>query len=166
MKTSMMAMAAASLAMVATGPALAQQTGKQTRTEARQNSQGPANANPQGVQRSNENSVLNGGSSMQDRDSMRRQNSQGRNNASDRGRERANQNSAIATPQPGMMVHDRSDRMVGTVREVRRSPTGVLVAIVVVLVVQVNGSNVVTLPAGSFTIVNNIIVVNNINIGS
>ena len=165
MRTKFITMAVASAAMLAT-PALAQQQDRGgNREQARQNSQGPSNANRQGIERSNENSVLNGGgSTMQDRPSMRRQNSQGRTNASERGRERANQNSAIATPQPGMMVHDRNDRMVGTVREVKRSQTGVVIAIVVVLVVQVNGSNVVTLPAGSFTIVNNIIVVNNINL--
>jgi hypothetical protein len=39
-----------------------------------------------------------------------------------------------------------------------------VIAIVVVLQVQINGSNVVTLPAGSFTVINNVVVVNQVNI--
>jgi hypothetical protein len=167
-----LAIIAAGAALVMAGPAFAQgrgnngSNGTQTREQARQSSQGPDRASTRGQERSNENSVLqgssrSGGQTMRDR---RRQNSQGAANASDRGRAQANQNSAIAGVQPGMMVHDRGDRMVGTVSEVRRSPTGVVIAIVVVLQVQINGSNVVTLPAGSFTVINNVVVVNQINI--
>jgi hypothetical protein len=164
-------MLAAGAAMAA-GPALAQDSnnGRQNREQARQSSQGPSNADQRGVRRSNENSVLNGGQSgMRNRNSMeqpsmRRQNSQGRANANERARERANQNSAVANVQPGMMVHDRNNRMVGRVRDVRRAPDGTIIAIVVVVVVQVSGSNVVTLPAGSFTVVNNVVIVNNINL--
>ena len=87
-----------------------------------------------------------------------RQNSQGPANASDRGRDRANQNSAIANVQPGMMVHDRSGKMLGKVREVRRSPDGTIIAIIVVLVVQINGTTQITLTPGQFTIVAGVII--------
>ena len=165
MKTNLVAMAAASVAMMAT-PALAQQNGngQTTRTQARQSSQGPANANSRGVERSNENSVLKGSGQTGggDRDKQmrddKRSNSQGRANASDRGRERANQNSALANIQPGMMVHDRNGNMLGKVQEVRRSPTGVVLLVIVVLQVQINGSNVVQLSPSSLSLVNNILV--------
>jgi len=163
MKFGVMTMALASISLAATGPVLAQQQGKgkQTREEARQNSQGPANANERGIERSNENSVLKGGQSGGNDgvNNRRRGNSQGSANASDRARERANQNSAV---QSGMMVHDKNGKMIGRVKEVRRSPTGVVVAIVVVLVVQINGTTQITLTPGSFTIVNNIIIALNI----
>jgi hypothetical protein len=96
---------------------------------------------------------------------MRRQNSQGAANASDRARERANPNSAVSQ---GMEVRDRSNRRIGEVQEVRRSSSGTITAIVVALVTQVNNSNTITLPAGSFTIINNVVVINNltVNIGS
>jgi hypothetical protein len=154
-------MALASIAMAATGPVLAQQQtgGKQTREEARKNSQGPANANERGIERSNENSVLKGGQSGGTDMNKKRGNSQGSANASDRARERANQNSAV---QAGMMVHDKSGKMIGKVKEVKRSPTGVVIAIVVVLVVQINGTTQITLTPGSFTIINNIVVAINI----
>ncbi|HZF42520.1 MAG TPA: hypothetical protein VEZ48_03850 [Sphingomonadaceae bacterium] len=171
MKTNMMAMAAASLAMAATGPALAQQTGKQNRTEARQNSQGPSNAAQRGVQQSNENSVLKGGTQpggehdghMKPGDDMR-SGSQGRANASDRALSRANQNSALANIQPGMMVHDRNGRMLGKVQEIKRSPTGVVVLVVVVLNITINGSNIVQLSPASLTIINNILVTTQITV--
>jgi hypothetical protein len=160
-KTILMLAATATMGLAA--PAFAQDSnnGRQTREQARQNSQGPANANRRGVERSNENSVLNGGQSGggQDMQSQRRQNSQGRANASERGRERANQNSAIADVQPGMMVHDRNNKMIGRVKEVRRSSTGVIIAIVIVLQVQINGSTTVTLPAGSFTVIAGVVIV-------
>ena len=164
MKYGVIISAAASLSL-ALSPAVAQQTsnGKQTREQARQNSQGPANANKRGVQQSNENSVLKGGQSGGNNggDQMRnkRGNSQGSANASPRARERANQNSAV---QSGMMVHDKTGKMIGRVKEVRKSPTGVVIAIVVVLVVQINGSTMITLTPGSFQIVNNIIVAINL----
>jgi hypothetical protein len=157
-------MALASISMAATGPAFAQQTnGKQTREEARQNSQGPANANQRGIERSNENSVLKGGQSGGTDMNRKRGNSQGSANASDRARERASQNSAV---QAGMMVHDKNGKMIGRVKEVRKSTTGVVIAIVVVLVVQINGTSQITLTPGSFTIVNNIIVALNITLPS
>jgi hypothetical protein len=161
MKYSVFTMALAGISMAATGPVLAQQQtgGKQTREEARKNSQGPANANERGIERSNENSVLKGGQSGGTDMNKKRGNSQGSANASDRARERANQNSAV---QAGMMVHDKSGKMIGKVKEVKRSPTGVVIAIVVVLVVQINGSTQITLTPGSFTIINNIIVAINI----
>ena len=162
MKYSVIMMAAASAAMVS-APVLAQQSnGKQTREEARKNSQGPANANQRGIQQSNENSVLKGTGGQTGGDKMRnkRGNSQGSANASDRARERANQNSAV---QSGMMVHDKNGKMIGRVKEVKRSPQGVVIAIIVVLVVQINGSTTITLTPGSFTIVNNIIIAINIS---
>lgn len=172
MKTNILAMAAASVAMMAT-PALAQKngSGKDRRTEARQGSQGPANANSRGVEQSNENSVLKGSgqsggnqSGGKDRDKdMRsgdgmRSNSQGRANASDRGRERANQNSALGAVQPGMMVHDRNGNMLGKVKEVKRSPDGVIIVVVVILNVTINGTNIVQLSPSSLTFINNILV--------
>ncbi len=159
--------AAAGAALVISGPLAAQDrsNGQQTREQARQNSQGPANANQRGAQRSNENSVLHDGQDHSGHDmqngQMRRQNSQGRNNASERARERANPNSAV---REGMEVRDRNGRRVGQVRNVQRAPDGTVVAIVIVLVVQVNNTNVITLPAGSFTIINNVVVVANINV--
>ena len=92
-----------------------------------------------------------------------RQKSQGPHNASERGIERANENSVLHGARAGMEVRDRNGRRVGQVREVRRAPDGTVIAIVVVLVVAINGSNVITLPAGSFTIINNIVVINQIN---
>lgn len=164
MKYGVIISAAAGLSLVASGPAFAQQSnGQQTREQARQNSQGPANADKRGIKRSNENSVLKGGQSghqghgTQMRDKAR-QNSQGSANASQRGRERANQNSAIANVQPGMMVHDRNGNMLGKVREVRRAPDGTIIAIIVVLVVQINGSNIVELSPAALSIVNNVLV--------
>ncbi len=156
-------MLAAGAAMAFSGSAVAQDNnGRQNREQARQNSQGPANANTRGREQSNQNSVLHdgmdhSGHNMQDGQSMRRQNSQGRANANERAQERANQNSAV---REGMEARDRNGRRVGQVREVRRSPDGVVIAIVVVLVIQINGSSVVTLPPGSFTIINNIVVIN------
>jgi hypothetical protein len=128
MKYGVFTSAAAAAALMLSGAGFSQQTsnGKQTREQARQNSQGPANANARGIERSNENSVLKG------------------------------------NVQPGMMVHDKKGKMIGRVKEVRTSPTGVVVAIVVVLVVQINGTSQITLTPGSFTIVNNIIVAINI----
>ena len=124
MKRHLIAMTVASAALIS-APLLAQQasTGKQSREQARQKSQG-------------------------------------RSNASDRGRERANQNSAIADVQPGMMVHDKSGKMLGRVKEVKRAPDGTIIAIVVVLIVQINGSTQITLTPGSFTIVAGVIIVN------
>lgn len=167
MKYSVMTMALASISLAATGPVLAQQqsNGKQTREEARKNSQGPANANERGIERSNENSVLKGGhTGGHDGTDMnkKRGNSQGSANASDRARERANPNSAVHNVQPGMMVHDKNGKMLGRVKDVRKSPTGVVIAIVVVLVVQINGSTQITLSPSQITIVNNIIVAINI----
>jgi len=180
----------AAAALLVSGPLLAQQgsNGQQTREQVRENSQGPKNADPRGVDRSNENSVLHDGQTggthggdmmghggkdkhnggMQDHDGhdmqkgdMRRQNSQGSANASDRARERANANSAVSQ---GMEVRDERGRRVGQVREVKRATNGTVIAIVVVLVVQINNTNVITLPAGSFTIINNVVVINNINL--
>jgi hypothetical protein len=156
---------AAGAAMAIAAPAFAQDgnNGRQNREQARQNSQGPANADQRGAQRSNENSVLHGGTdhSGHDMQDMRRQNSQGSQNASPRARERANANSAV---QAGMEVRDQRGRRLGQVRDVRRAPDGTVIAIVVVVVVQINNTNVITLPAGSFTIVNNVVVVTNINV--
>ncbi len=165
MKYSVIISAAAGLSLAASGPAFAAQqasNGKQTREQARQNSQGPANANQRGIQQSNENSVLKGTGGQTGGDKMRnkRGNSQGSANASDRARERANQNSAV---QSGMMVHDKNGKMIGRVTEVRKSPTGVIIAIVVVLVVQINGSTTITLTPGQFQIVKNIIVAINLS---
>lgn len=151
-------MAAASAALI-TAPLFAQQAGngKQTREQARQNSQGPANANERGIERSNQNSVLKGGQSGGgDQMTRKRGNSQGSANASDRARERANQNSAV---QEGMMVHDKSGKMIGRVKEVKRAPDGTVIAIVVVLVVQINGVTQITLTPGQFQIVAGVIVV-------
>jgi hypothetical protein len=58
-----------------------------------------------------------------------------------------------------MMVHDRNNKMIGRVKEVRRSSTGVIIAIVIVLQVQINGSTTVTLPAGSFTVIAGVVIV-------
>ncbi len=170
MKTNILAMAAASVALVMTAPVAAQKSsnGKETRTEARQKSQGPANANSRGIEQSNENSVLKGTGSgqsggkdrtkdMKSGDQMRG-NSQGRANASDRGRERANQNSALAAVQPGMMVHDRNGNMLGKVKEVKRGANGVIIVVVVILNVTINGTNIVQLSPSSLTIINNILV--------
>ena len=166
MKKSIFVSVAASAALLSS-PVLAQQqqsNGEQTREQARKNSQGPANANKRGIERSNENSVLKGGQSgggqsgggQSGDDQMRKRgNSQGSANASPRARERANQNSAV---QAGMMVHDKQGKMIGKVKEVRRSPDGVVIAIVVVLVVQINGSTQITLTPGQFQIVAGVIV--------
>jgi hypothetical protein len=149
-------MAAASAAMIS-APVLAQQAsnGKQTREQARQNSQGPANANDRGIERSNENSVLKGGQSGDDMQMRKRGNSQGSANASPRAKERASQNSAV---QEGMMVHDKNNKMIGRVKEVKRAPDGTVIAIVVVLIVQINGVTQITLTPGQFQIVAGIIV--------
>jgi hypothetical protein len=48
--------------------------------------------------------------------------------------------------------------MLGRVKEVRRSPDGVIIAIIVVLVVQINGSTQITLTPGSFTIIGGVLV--------
>ncbi len=158
MKYGVITAAAASLSMIVSGPLAAQQAsnGKQTREQARQNSQGPANANERGIERSNENSVLKGGQSGGTDTQRQRGNSQGAANASDRARERANQNSAV---QAGMMVHDKNGKMIGRVKEVKRAPDGTIIAIIVVLVVQINGSTLITLTPGQFTIVAGVIVV-------
>jgi glucose/arabinose dehydrogenase len=158
MKYSVFTAAAASAALLLSGPAFAQQNnGKQTREQARKNSQGPSNANQRGIERSNENSVLNGGQSgggdTQMRD--RRRNSQGSANASDRAGMRANQNSAVSE---GMMVHDKNNKMIGRVKDVKRAPDGTVIAIVVVLVVAINGTTQITLTPGQFTIIANVIV--------
>ena len=160
MKIKQITMAAASAAMALSVPAIAQQSnGKQTREQARSKSQGPANANQRGIQQSNENSVLKGGQSgggQSGGDQMRsRGNSQGSANASPRARERANQNSAV---QAGMMVHDKNNKMIGRVKEVRKAPDGTIIAIVVVLVVQINGSTQITLTPGQFQIIAGVIV--------
>jgi hypothetical protein len=157
MRKSLFMMAAASAAMAMTGPAFAQQTsnGKQTREEARQNSQGPSNANKRGVERSNENSVLKGGQSSGGTEMRKRGNSQGSTNGSDRARERANMNSAV---QAGMMVHDKNGKMLGKVKEVKRAPDGTVIAIVVVLIVQINGSTQITLTPGQFQIIAGVVV--------
>lgn len=150
--------AAASAALIVSGPVLAQQSnGKQTREQARQNSQGPANAHDRGIEQSDQNSVLKGTGSGQTGGSamQKRRNSQGAANASATGRMNANQNSAVAS---GMMVHDRNGKMVGRVKDVKRAPDGTIIAIIIVLVVQINGTGTVTLTPGSFTIINNIIV--------
>jgi hypothetical protein len=208
------------------GSALAQDrtSGQDTREQARQSSQGPANANKRGIERSNKNSVLKGrgqagqkqseqgqtgsmqnsqgqtGSmqnsqgqtgSMQNNQgqtgpmqnnqgqtgpmqnsqdhtghdmqngTMQPGNSQGSQNASPRAQERASENSAV---RQGMEARDASGKRIGEVREVRRSSDGTVIAIVVVLVTQVNNTNVVTIPASSFTIVNNVVVINNVNV--
>jgi hypothetical protein len=161
MKYGVFTMAAASAAMVVSAPlAAAQQAsnGKQTREQARQNSQGPANANEHGIEQSNQNSVLKGGQSGGTEMKDKRRNNMGAGNASDRARERANQNSAVQNVQPGMMVHDKNGKMLGRVKEVKRSPDGVVIAIVVILVVQINGSTQITLQPGQFTIVAGVIV--------
>ena len=123
MKSNILAMAAASAALAFAGPVLAQQssTGKDKRTEARESSQGRANA-------------------------------------SERGRERANQNSALADVQPGTMVHDANGRMLGRVKEVRRSPDGVVILVIVILQVQINGSNTIQLSPSSLSFVNGVLV--------
>lgn len=146
--------------MALSGVAFAQQSnGEQTRTEARKNSQGPANANERGVEQSNENSVLKGGQSGGTDMQKQRGNSQGSTNASPQARERANQNSAV---QAGMMVQDKDGKTLGKVKEVKRAPDGTVIAIIVVLVVQTNGSTQITLTPGQFTIVAGVIVVTGI----
>lgn len=156
MKMRAFTMAAASAAMIS-APVLAQQSnGQQTREQARQNSQGPANANQRGIERSNENSVLKGGQSGgDDMQTRRRGRSQGSANASDRAKQRANQNSAV---QVGQMVHDRNNKMIGRVKEVKRAPDGTVIAIVVVLIVQINGVTQITLTPGQFQIVAGVII--------
>lgn len=163
MKYSVFTSLAASAALLVSGPLLAQQgnQGKQTREQARQKSQGPANANQRGVERSNENSVLKRGQSGGDEMRNKRGNSQA-GNASDRARERANQKSAVQNVQPGMMVHDRNGKMLGRVKEVRRAPDGTIIAIIVILIVQIDGNAQITLQPGQFTIVDGHIVVSGI----
>jgi hypothetical protein len=154
MRTRDLMMAAACTALIS-APVLAQQSnGQQTRQQARQNSQGPANADQRGIQRSDDNSVLKGGQSSGD-EKMRRGKSQGSANASDRAGERANQNSAV---QAGMMVHDKNNKMIGRVKEVKRAPDGTVIAIVVVLVVVINGTNQITLTPAQFQIIAGVIV--------
>jgi uncharacterized integral membrane protein len=158
MKYRVLTSAAASAALILSGPLAAQQAsnGKQTREEARKNSQGPNNANQRGIDQSNENSVLKGGQSGGGDQMMRKRgNSQGSANASDRARERANQNSAV---QEGMMVHDKNGKMLGRVKEVKRAPDGTVIAIVVVLVVVINGTTQLTLTPGQFQIIAGVIV--------
>ena len=131
MKYSVIISAAAGLSLAVSAPAFAQQSnGEQTREQARKNSQGPANANKRGDERSNENSVLKG------------------------------------SVKPGMMVHDKNGKMLGKVREVRRSPDGTIIAIIVVLVVQINGSNIIQLSPASLTIINNVLVTTQITVPS
>lgn len=164
MKYGVIISAAAGLSLAVSGPAFAQQgNGKQTREQARQSSQGPDNANKRGIKRSNENSVLKGGQSGQEGQGTQtrekaRKNSQGQANASERGQKRANQNSAIANVQSGMMVHDKNGNMLGKVQEIRRSPDGTIIAIIVVLVVQINGSNIIELSPELLSIINNVLV--------
>jgi sporulation protein YlmC with PRC-barrel domain len=158
-------MLAATAAMGLAAPAFAQDSnnGRQNREQARSNNQGQSNANRRAGQRANENSVHHDGMNHGDQDMQRqrRGNSQGAANANERARERANQNSAV---REGMEVRDQRGRRVGQVREVKRAPDGTVIAIVVVLVVQINNTNVITLPAGSFTIINNVVVITNINL--
>ena len=163
MKYSVFTSVAASAALLVSGPLLAQQgnNGKQNREQARQKSQGPDNANQRGVKRSNENSVLKGGKNGGDDMRNKRGNSQA-GNASDRARERANKNSAVQNVQPGMMVHDRNGKMLGRVKEVTRAPDGTIIAIVVILIVQINGYTQITLQPGQFAFVNGVIVVSGI----
>ena len=160
MKYSVFTAAATSAALLLSGPAAAVQAsnGKQTREQARANSQGPDNADPRGIERSNENSVLKGGQSGGGQDMRQKRNGNQAGNASDRARERANQNSAVQNVQPGMMVHDKNNKMLGRVKEVRRAPDGTVIAIIVVLIVQINGTTQITLTPGQFQIVAGIIV--------
>ena len=155
MKKSTFMMAVASAALVS-APVLAQQSndGKQTREQARENSKGPEKANERGVEQSNQNSVLKGGQSGGDQ-MRKRGNSQGSAKASDRAGDRANQNSAV---QSGMIVNDRNGKMLGRVKEIRRAPDGTIIAIIVVLVVQINGSTQITLTPGQFQIIAGVIV--------
>ena len=155
MKKSTFMMAVASAALVS-APVLAQQSndGKQTREQARENSNGPDKANERGVEQSNQNSVLKGGRSGGDQ-MRKRGNSQGSAKASDRAGDRANQNSAV---QSGMIVNDRNGKMLGRVKEIRRAPDGTIIAIIVVLVVQINGSTQITLTPGQFQIIAGVIV--------
>ena len=161
MKYRVITMALASAALVSS-PVLAQQgKGQQTREQSRKSSQGPSNADQTGVRQSNENSVLKGSGGGQSGKSKRdqaRKGSQSGANASEQGRGSANQNSAIANVQPGQMVHDKNGKMLGRVKEVRRSPDGVIIANIVVLVVQIDGSNQITLSPGSLAIVNGVLV--------
>jgi uncharacterized membrane protein len=48
--------------------------------------------------------------------------------------------------------------MLGRVKEVRRAPDGTVIAIIVVLIVQINGTTQITLTPGQFQIVAGIIV--------
>ena len=156
---------AAGAAMAIAAPAFAQDSnnGRQNREQARSNNQGQGNANPRAGQRANENSVHHDGMNHGNHDMQRqrRGNSQGSANANERARERANANSAVHA---GMEVRDQRGRRLGQVRDVKRAPNGTIIAIVVVLVVQINNTNVITLPAGSFTIINNVVVITNINL--
>ena len=175
--------AVAGAAVIMSGPLAAQSgKGQDRREQARQNSQGPANANRRGVERSNENSVLHQGHSQRDsdrqRDSQQRKREREMRDTErsrerdmrnrDRMQERETRQEDRARAREGMEVRDRNGRRVGQVREVRRAPDGSVIAIIVVLVVQVNNTNVITLPANSFTIINNVVVINslNLNIGS
>lgn len=149
-------LASAALIAGSVAPAFASaadQPGRQNREQARENSRGPDNASNRGVERSNENSVLKGNGG--DQEMQRRRNSQGGANASERARERANQNSAVRDIQPGMKVKDRNGRDVGTVKEVRRSPTGVVIAVIVVVVIT---GQVVTLSPATLTVIAGVIV--------
>ena len=160
MRKSVLMVAAATAAMALAGPALSQQqsNGKQTREKARQNSQGPTSADQRGIDRSNENSVLNGGQQGDGQQMQGRRGNSQAGNASDRARDRANQSSAVQNVQPGMMVHDKNGKMLGRVKEVKRAPDGTVIAIVVILVVQINGTSEITLTPGQFTIIANVIV--------
>lgn len=182
-RVSLTAIAAA--ALVVSGPLAAQDSskGKQTREQSRQKSKAPDRANSGAVERANENSVLrdgrgNNGQNMQrggdrqergrdrqERDGKRDMRDGERSRDRDaRAGERTQKQEMREAAREGMEVRDRNGRRVGQVRDVRRAPDGSVIAIVVVLVALVGDNNVITLPAGSFTIINNVVVINNLNL--
>jgi hypothetical protein len=127
-------------------------TGVETRTEARANSQGPANASPTGVTNSNENSVLHdsttttttattpptenqpAGTTGVETRTEARANSQGPANASPAGVANSNENSVLhdesapasnlAGLRTGLIVRESSGTQIGTVSRIVTMPDG------------------------------------------
>ena len=125
-------------------------TGVDTRTDARANSQGPANASPTGVTNANENSVLRdtttttattpptenqpAGTTGVDTRTDARANSQGPANASPTGVANSNENSVLhdsTAPasdltglRTGLVVRDSSGTQIGTISRIVTTPDG------------------------------------------
>lgn len=105
----LLATAVASIAIVTSSPVVAQgrgggqgggnsSTGVTTRTDARANSQGPAHAADRALERANQNSVLSGSTPV----------------------------GSLANLRTGLMVHDSTGAMLGTVSRINRSPDGTI----------------------------------------